>query len=168
MESPTPPEHGSMPGMPQVTGEHTKLAALAGSWRGNETLFPSPWDSKGGVAEGRMESHIGLDGFFLITQYEEVRDGQIAYRGHGVYGWDADRRKYTMYWFDSMGGHAPSGPALGTWEGNTLVFDMRSSHGHSRYTYTIGGPASYTFCIQTSQDGDAWTTFMEGHYTKQA
>ena len=85
--------------MPKVTEQHKKLAALAGKWEGEEKIYPSPWDPKGGSAVGRLEARMDLDGFFLITDYVEERGGQVHYRGHGVYGWDAGAGRYTMHWF---------------------------------------------------------------------
>jgi len=74
--------------MPKPQDQHKKLEMLAGTWTGEEKLYPSPWDPKGGTATSRVEARIGLGGFFLISDYEEKREGKVAYQGHGVYGWD--------------------------------------------------------------------------------
>src|SRR4029079_8031956 len=95
--------------IPKHTESHRRLERLAGDWMGEELLFPSPWDPKGGPAISRLTAHMGLDGFFLVTDYVQERDGRISYRGHGLYGWDAQQGVYTMHWFDSMG----SGPGQG-------------------------------------------------------
>ncbi len=44
-----------------------------------------------------------VDGFFLVQDYVEEKDGRIVYRGHGVFGFDPDAKAYTWYWVDSMG-----------------------------------------------------------------
>lgn len=150
--------------MPQVTAEHKKLAALAGNWTGEEKMFPSPWDSKGGTAMGRSTGKVDLDGFFVVTDYQQERDGKVTYRGHGVYGWDKDNG-YTMYWFDSMGSPV-NAPAKGTWEGNVLTFQSDSPMGKGRYVYTFEDEDRHTFRIENSQDGKSWMPFMEAHYRR--
>lgn len=87
---------------------------------------------------------MGLDGFFLLTDYEEERGGQVAFRGHGVYGWDQREQCYTMHWFDSMGDGAPT-LARGQWE----------------------GADRYQFRLEHSSDGKEWRPMMEGTYTRQ-
>jgi hypothetical protein len=152
--------------MPKPSDNHKKMQALAGTWRGEEQIHPSPWDPKGGSAVGKIVSRMDLDGFFLISDYLEERDGAVHYKGHGVYGWDPKESCFTMYWFDSMGGAAPAGPAKGTWEGNVLTFRMQNPMGHSKYVYTFDGDGRYRFGIEQSQDGKQWATFMEGRYTR--
>ncbi|MEK7820622.1 MAG: MotA/TolQ/ExbB proton channel family protein, partial [Pseudomonadota bacterium] len=58
---------------------------------------------------------------FLITDYAQERDGKIHYRGHGAYGGDAARGRYTMYWFDSMGSDPSAlGPSMAVAMAGTL------------------------------------------------
>ena len=155
-----------MHGMPTVLNEHKKLLALAGKWTGEEKIHPSPWDPKGGTATSRIESRADLDGFFVISDYVEERNGQVSYRGHGVFGYDANEKCYTMNWFDSMGACSPE-HSRGKWEGNTLMFQQKGPMGHSRYTYLFEGEGRYTFRIDQSQDGKQWAPFMEGRYTRR-
>ncbi|MFQ5504121.1 MAG: DUF1579 family protein [Planctomycetota bacterium] len=151
--------------MPRATAEHRRLEALVGSWSGEETMHPSPWDSKGGTAKGRIETRVGLDGFVVISDYVQERNGTISFRGHAVYSWDAGELCYLMYWFDSMSG-APRGPARGTWEGDTLLFEDQSPMGRSRYRYCFDEADSYGFAIEHRQDGENWMTFMDARYQR--
>ncbi|MBI1744991.1 MAG: DUF1579 family protein [Acidobacteria bacterium] len=152
--------------MPKLQDQHRKLHVLAGSWLGEETLYPSPWDSNGGHALGKFNARIDLDGFFVITDYVEERGGQVTYRGHGVYGWDGGQNCYLSYWFDSMGGGYAE-PARGRWEGNVLTFESRNPMGYSRYRYQFETDVYYIFRIEMSQDGVKWAPFMEGNYFRQ-
>jgi hypothetical protein len=151
--------------MPPPTAEHNRLKALAGSWTAEETLHPSPWDQKGGTATGTATSRMDMDGFWLLTDYTQTRGGQVAYRGHGVFGWDPAANCYLMYWFDSMGSVAMS-PAKGRLDGNRLVFAQEGPMGHNRYIYDLQGDGRYRFSIEHSSDGKAWTSFMEGTYRR--
>lgn len=150
--------------MPKPTEAHRKLEALAGEWVGSETLYPSPWAPEKRTAIGRTSNRMAVDGMFLINDYTEERDGAVLFRGHGVYGWDATRGRYTMHWFDSMG--MPPNETLGDWEGDTLTFRNQSSHGHGRYTYKLLGPDRYSFRMETSKDGNEWSTMMDGDFTR--
>jgi hypothetical protein len=152
--------------MPKLLDEHRRLKALAGNWAGEEKIYPSPWDPKGGTATSRFQARADLDGFFLIADYVQERGGQAGYRGHGVYGYDPQQKRYTMHWFDSMGS-ATTAPVLGTWEGSRLTFEGSHPMGHSRYIYVFEGENRYAFTIENSQDGRSWTTFIEGRFTRK-
>jgi|GEM_PF-3960233 len=75
--------------MPKPTDAHRKLEKLAGSWHGEEQISPSPLDPVGGKAFGRLTNRLALDGFVVLQDYEQERDGVVNFRGHGVFGWDA-------------------------------------------------------------------------------
>lgn len=152
--------------MPTLTPQHRRLVqAMQGDWSGDELLHPSPWDPVGGRAFGRLQARAVLDGFFVTSDYVEERDGRVIYRGHGVYGWDDERQRYTMYWFDNAGS-GPAAPALGTWDGDVLAFAQVSPQGHGRYVYTFEAEGRYRFRIDGSQDGAHWTAFMEARYMR--
>jgi hypothetical protein len=153
-----------MEGMPQPREEHRKLSTLAGDWIGPERLFPSPW-GPGGEATGRMSARMSVDGFFLVQDYEEERNGKTVFRGHGVVGYDAAARCYLWYWFDSMG-VPPAGPSRGQWEGDTLTFVSEGSGHHSRYTFRFEAPTRYSFRAEGSRDGATWTPFIEASYSR--
>ena len=151
--------------MPKPTQEHQRLAQLAGDWVGEEIVHPGPWNPQGAKATGRMQARIALDGFYLISDHEHEVDGRILFRGHGVWGWDARGKCYTMHWFDSSG-IEHGAPALGTWEGNILTLQHETGHlGHSRYVYELRDAELYQR-IEWSQDGSRWTAFLEGTYRR--
>ncbi|MCB9562547.1 MAG: DUF1579 family protein [Kofleriaceae bacterium] len=150
--------------MPEPGPPHANLARLAGTWRGDETLFPSPWSPEERTATGAFTARMGCDGLWLLSDYEESRDGAVFFRGHGVYGWDAARARYTMYWVDSMGGHPAE--TLGDWQDDVLTFSNQGAHGHGRYVYELDGADRYVFRILSSRDGEAWSPMMEGRYRR--
>ncbi|MGD8276415.1 MAG: DUF1579 family protein [Gemmatimonadota bacterium] len=149
--------------MPQPTEHHRKLERLTGRWEGTETMHPSPWDPKGGQATGRNDSRFALDGFAVITDYEQERDGAITFRGHGVMTWDAKAECYTLHWFDSMG--SPPEVFRGNFDGDVLTV----SHGgamHVRLTWDFTTDGIMRSGMQTSQDGEVWTPLFECDYRR--
>lgn len=151
--------------MPKPTDEHRRLHAMAGSWRSEETLHPSPWDPNPSSAVGRAEARAALDGFVVVTDYEQTKDGRVGYRGHGVFGFDTKQGKPFMQWGDNMMAVAPA-TVWGAWSGNVLTFEMAGQQGHNRYVYAFEKDGAYTFSIQWSQDGKTWRAFMDGHFTR--
>lgn len=135
--------------MPTPGAEHQTLARLSGSWVGEETMLPSPWSPQSETRRGSLRSHM-LDGFFLVTDYEQKSGDQVSFRGHGVFSWDPQEKHYVMYWFDSMGG--AGGVATGHLQGNQLIFANTSPMGHHRYIYTLSD-GGYEFEMAMSQDG---------------
>ena len=140
--------------------EHEVLARLAGNWAGNETMMPSPWSPEQQERYGTIQARV-LDGFFVISDYEQRMDDNVTFRGHGVYSWDPAAEEYVMYWFDSMGG--AGGVARGHFEGNQLSFQNTSPMGHHRYRYTFEAGET-VFEMAMSPDGESWQTLMEGRY----
>jgi hypothetical protein len=155
--------------MPKPNEQHKKLHRFAGNWTGEEKLNPSPW-GPGGAAKGRFSGRVDIDGFFVIQDYVQERDGKTTYRGHGVFSWDDQHKNAVWYWFDSMGMVPPS-PSRGEWKGDTLVFEHEPAgpnrERRGRYTYRFSGENAYEFKIENSQDGGkTWVTFMEASYKR--
>ena len=119
-----------MADMPKPQSEHRKLHRLVGDWKGKEELHPSPRDPKGGTATGRVQNRSALDGFAVIQNYEQERDGKVNYRGHGVFTWDKSENCYVLQWVDSSG--MSPGVFKGTLENNVLTLSNRNLQGHMR------------------------------------
>jgi len=152
--------------MPNPTDAHRQLEKLAGSWSGEERLFPSPWDPQGGTALGRAHNRIALDGFIVVQDYEQERHGSVNFRGHGVFSWDSSQQCYVLHWFDSMG--TPPNEFKGTFEEDVLTVTNQGPQGHSRAVFDFRETDLYHFRMEVSQDGNQWYTCMEGTYTRQA
>jgi hypothetical protein len=153
--------------MPKPSKFHKKLASMIGTWSGDETMHPSPWEPAGGKAKGTYKVREALDGFGIVQDYAQKRGGKVSYVGHGVLGYDEKEGRYLWHWSDSMGG-VPNQVTRGTWDGNTIVFENACEHGHSRYTYVLRKKDLLDFSIEMSQDGQQWTLFMSGRYTRKA
>jgi hypothetical protein len=155
-----------MEGMPKPNENHRKLHKLAGVWVGEEKMNPSPF-GPGGTAVGRYNSRVDIDGFFVIQDYVQEKDGKTLYRGHGIFGWDEERKTFTWYWIDSMGVVPPS-PSRGQWAGDTLTFEHDPlGERRGRYTFRFASDTQLAFKIENSQDGGkSWQLFLEATYKK--
>jgi hypothetical protein len=152
--------------MPKPTEEHERLRRLAGTWIGVEKMNPSPW-GPGGEGLGRNVNRMDIDGFFVIQDYVQEMDGRVSYRGHGIFGYDGQKKTYTWYWVDSMGMVPPS-PSRGQWEGDTLVFEHDPiGQQRGRYTFQFAGDGRLLFRIENSQDGGkTWALFLAADYKR--
>ena len=151
--------------MPKPTDAHRKLERLLGNWRGEEKIFPTPWDPKGGTAKARAENRGALGGFIVVQEYEQEREGTINFRGHGVFSWDPAHQCYIMTWFDTMG--MPPTEFKGNFMDNILTLTNQNPQGQSEAIFDFRQEGKYSFRMEVSQDGKQWVPFMEGNYRKE-
>lgn len=148
--------------MPKLTAAHRQLERLIGRWAGEEKIHPSPFDAQGGKAIACLENRLALDGFAVVQDYEQEKNGAVVFRGHGVFRWEAMQQCYEMHWFDSMG-LAPT-VFRGNFTGEVLKLTSQSPQGYSRATFDFGTKGHYEFLMEVSPDGQQWFPFMEGRY----
>ncbi len=133
---------------------------MAGEWEGEEKMYPSPWDPKGGLAIGRLKCRMALNGFALINDYEQERDGAIVFTGHGVFTFHPEEQLYWLTWFDCMG-MAPE-TFKGSFDGGVL----RLAHGgpgmHVRLTYDLSEAGYLGKTLEMSPDGGGWSRLFDG------
>ena len=140
------------------------LARLAGRWSGNETLHPP--DAPRQRAYGRFDMRRTCEGFFLVSDYEQSMDNVVVYRGHGVYGWEQSIARFTMFWFDEYAGGGSVKPILGAFEDDCLCFQHAVEPGFKRYVYELVADDEFTFRLESSMDGAAWITHLDGRYRR--
>jgi hypothetical protein len=151
--------------MPSVSEQQKKLNELfSGTWRGEEKLYPSDWDPKGGPAFGTWIVRAAIDGFAVLVDYDEERDGKVVYRGHGIHTWDAKQSTFFCYWFDNIG-IAPAQAIRATLDGNRYSYQSEEPGGHMRMTYEFAAD-KLEFRIEKSPDGKTWNPMHEGRYTR--
>ena len=151
--------------MPKPGREHARLARFAGRWSGEETLYPSPW-GPGGKARARSSLKMSVGGLVLVHEYEEEIEGQVSFRGHGVFMVDPATSEVIWWWFDSIG--FPPEPARGRWESEEVLrLRKTTARGEARYEFRLGED-DYDFRIETLLPGQSEVTvFMEGHYRRE-
>jgi hypothetical protein len=150
--------------MPKPTPAHDRLKKFIGTWKGTEQLSPSPWDPQGGTAAAVAENRAALDGFAVIQDYTQVREGKPTFRGHGVITFDPNENCYSMHWFDSMG--MPPSVYKGNFEGEVLHLSALFPGGKSRCAWDLGKEKEYRFTLEVSGDGNSWQKMIDGTYAK--
>lgn len=149
------------------TAPMQQLTALfSGTWHGAETLYPSPFDPAGGSATAIWTVRPAVDGFCLLVDYHEQRAGQPPYRGHGVHGWDAQQGCFFAYWFDNSP-RMPQHGSRATLTDNRYTYQQTSANGCLRFIYQWSD-GIFTFRIERSADGQAWSPMQEGRYQRTA
>ena len=148
--------------MPKPSAGHRRFEQMAGIWEGPETMYPSPWDPAGGTAVGRTESRVALEGFALISDYQQTRGGVATFAGHGVYTHDSRSGVYAMTWFDSVG-TAPE-RFTGQFSGDLLVMEHGGPSMHVRMRWELVQPDRVRSGMEMSEDGTAWTKLFDGEY----
>ncbi len=151
--------------MPTPSDGHRLLKKLSGTWEGEETMYPSQWDPKGGVAIGRNEHKLSLGGFVLISDYQQERDGTITFTGHGVYTYAPNEDRYHLHWFDSMG--SPPEIFVGGFDGDVLTLAHGGPGMHARMTYDLSTPGIMKGMMEMSPDGAAWKVFFDAVYKRR-
>ncbi|MGY4431949.1 hypothetical protein ACVWWO_004426 [Bradyrhizobium sp. F1.13.1] len=144
--------------------EHARLAAFAGEWNGEEVVFPSRW-TEGGTAASHVVAHMDLNGFYLIQDSVQTRDGKQSFATHGIFTFDREDRTYKLFWYDSLG-YTPPSPASGGWVGKTLTLVRGSLRGNARHVYEIIDDDSYSLKIQFSPDAEGWADVLTGVYRR--
>ena len=150
--------------MPKLSEGHHKLEKVAGNWEGGETMYPSPCDPEGGSAVGRITSRVALNGFALINDYEQERDGKITFTGHGVFTYQPKEDSYTLVWVDCMG--APPEIFKGKFEGDILKLAHGGPGMHVRLTYDVSEPDYLKTSMEMSQDGNTWNRFFDARLAR--
>jgi len=144
--------------------EHVRLAVFAGEWSGEEMVYPSRWNA-GGPATAQVVARMDLNGFYLIQDARQFRDGKEIFATHGLFTYDRDDRTYKLFWYDSLG-YTPPSPASGGWVGKTLTLVRGSLRGNARHVYEIIDDDSYSLKIQFSPDAEGWADVLTGVYRR--
>ena len=149
---------------PSPLPEHKKLAVFAGEWSGEETVYPSRWIA-GGPATSRVSARMDLNGFYLIQDSVQMRDGKESFATHGLFTYDREDRTYKLFWYDSLG-YTPPSPASGGWVGKTLTLVRGSLRGNARHVYEVVDDNTYNMKIQFSPDAEGWNDVLTGVYRR--
>jgi uncharacterized protein YodC (DUF2158 family) len=150
--------------MPTPSEGHRQLTRLVGEWKGEETMHPSRWDPKGGVASGRNDNRLALGGFAVLSDYEQKRDGAVTFTGHGVYTYAPDDDEYTLHWFDCLG--SPPEVFVGRFDGDVLTVAHGGPGMHVRMTSDFSEAGVMGASMEMSEDGTEWKLLFKAGYRR--
>ena len=147
--------------------ELKKLDFLSGNWTADGTINPGP-SMPGGKFTMTIHAEW-LDGNFFLVEHS---DGDLGAMGKlkelAIMGYDSEKKVYTYHAFNSAG---QAETATGTIDGDTWTWTSDEHFNgmtmKGRYTMKVLSPTSYTMKFELSQDGNSWTTNMEGKATKK-
>ncbi|MCW5980016.1 MAG: DUF1579 domain-containing protein [Bryobacteraceae bacterium] len=131
----------SAPGMEDRIREATAVFERdVGDWEADIEIRPGPGTppvrQKGGATNRTI-----CGGRWLVVEHRS----ETGFEGHGVYGWDPSKDRYTGAWVDSM--QTCITRSEGTWDaaGRTMTFETEAVH--------QGRVIRYREIIQTLDDG---------------
>ena len=144
---------------PQPTEVHKEMAkADAGVWDATMRAYLAGPDQPPQEFKGTETIRAVADGLWMISEFESDFVGGKKFRGHGITGYDTQKKKIVGAWADNMS------TSLGTLEGDydpksntvTLWFQMtdpmtgqtrkdkhvaeHKADGHNLYTIYMAGP----------------------------
>ena len=151
--------------MPRPTDHHLKFSRLVGEWEGVEIMQPSQWAPQGSTATGRTNSHLALNGFAVISDYQQERSGLVTFEGHSVLTYDTKEDCCVLHWFDCMG--SPPEVFKGAFDGNVLTVAHGGPSMHARLRHDLSGEGQMTSRMEMSLDGSNWQTLFDGSYERK-
>jgi hypothetical protein len=155
------------PDEPKPAPELRKLDYFVGTWIAEGEIKPGPMGAGGKLtATNRVQWMDG--GFFLVTR-SEFR-GPMGEGAETAYmGYDGDEKTYTYDSFNTLG---EADHARGRLDGDTWTWLSDTRMGartmKGRLTIRMLSATAYDFKFETSADGAAWLTVLEGRDTKKS
>jgi hypothetical protein len=151
---------------PKPAPELKKLNYFVGTWSAEGEIKPGLF-GPGGKFTGTNRVQWMDGAFFLVTQSDfhgAVGNGtETAYMGY-----DGNDKLYTYDSFNTLG---EADHAKGSLDGDTWVWLSETKVGSTslkgRLTIKVLSARGYKFKFETSPDGNAWTTMLEGKDTKK-
>ncbi len=154
--------------MPRPGPEVKKLAYFVGTWTSTGDMKENPFGMPAGKFTGTSKCEWFTGGYQVVC-HDTGKSPMGTTHGMGILSYDPNEKMYSYYGFDSTGMAEGS---KGKVDGNNWVFTNDGTMGgkayHGRYSMDTSSPGSYTFKYETSEDGQTWSTMMEGKATKAA
>jgi hypothetical protein len=152
--------------MPKPGPEVKKLGYFVGTWSASGDMKENPF----GMPAGKFTMTSKCEWFsggYQVVCHDTGKSAMGSTHGMGIMSYNPEDKMYSYYGFDSMGMAEQS---KGKVDGNNWVYTNDGTMGgkayHGRYSMDTSSPTSYTFKYETSEDGQKWTTMMEGKSTK--
>ena len=155
-------------GMPPVPTEELKrVDFMTGEWSGTDIMYFAGQKS---TSTSKSKSDTILGGRYIRTMVEYTMEGMPAMTGMHMLTYDAEKKAYVGWWFDSM---APGVMRMeGNFEGDKLIMvsdptPIPGMPGNQtmRATWNKNGDKGVMFKLELKQ-GDKWEPMIEGDYKK--
>ncbi len=149
------------PEPPKPAPEVEKLGYFVGDWTSSGELVEGPM-GPGGKTAGRDRCQWMAGNFFVACNMGSHGPlGDVT--GLAVLGWDAARKVYTWWSFNSVG---EAEAATGTLAGDTWTWSNDVTMGgktvKSRYVIFNTSADGYNFRWESSEDGKTWKIVLRG------
>lgn len=152
--------------MPKPGPEVKKLSYFVGTW----TMTGDMKENSFGMPPGKFTGTSKCEWFaggYQVVCHDTGKGPMGTMHSMGILSYNAEDKMYSYYGIDSMGMAEGS---KGKVDGNNWVYTSDSKMGgktyHGRYSMDTSSAGSYTFKYETSEDGQKWSTMMEGKSTK--
>lgn len=110
------------PPCPKPTKEHEVLKHFAGTWT-VKGRFHMP-DGSTMEAEGTETASLLGEGLWLVFDHKSTMMGK-PFQGHGVFGYDPEKKKYVGTWVDSMIDYLITYEGTGDAKSITCLMEMK-------------------------------------------
>jgi hypothetical protein len=155
------------PSGPPPPPEVEKLGYFIGPWASAGQMKESPLGAAG-ATKGRAVCRW-MPGRFFVGCMAESRGPMGAIQTETMMGYDAEKKVYSSWTFNSNG---TVETATGTLDNGTWTWASETKLGgkkvKSRYVVKDTAPESYSYRWETSPNGKTWTALLEGQATKSA
>jgi Protein of unknown function (DUF1579) len=106
------------PPIPRPGPEHEVLKRDVGTWDATVEIVPGPGMSP--ITASGVETNTLFAGRWLLTEYTSEMMGQ-PFEGHGMSGWDSQKKVYVSTWADTMATGISRGEATFDAATNTMT-----------------------------------------------
>ncbi|MEM8668810.1 MAG: DUF1579 domain-containing protein [Planctomycetota bacterium] len=156
---------------PTASKEHQILKMEEGVWDAEITMYMGPAGAYNPPQKSKgKESNRMIGDFWLISDFEGSFEG-MAFKGHGQFGFDPAKKKYTGTWVDSFSSNTTK--MSGTYDADkktmtyeTTGVEMDGSPSKGRNVVVYGDKKRVMTMYSAAPDSGEMIKVMEITYTK--
>lgn len=145
------------------------LAWMMGDFSAEMTMW-EPGKTEGTQIKGTISTFESMNGMWIESRHEGEFGG-MPMKGLQLTSYDAEKKEYMAFWFDSMG---PGGLEMrGKLKGQTLILASKPTSFPGmpgpmafRATTSLKAKGKYLFRMEMDM-GQGWFKMLEGYFTRQ-
>jgi hypothetical protein len=156
---------------PKPGPEHEALKQLEGKWEGKST-FRMASDAPTMEGTSTEESKLGCGGFWLISDTKGESKDMGSFAGHGMIGYDTDKKKFVGVWCDSMASYlfpyeGTYDAAAKTWTYTGMAKDMKGKDLKVTMKTVVKDKDHYTFTMRHPDESGKEMEAMKIEFTRK-